>query len=558
METPTALQSMTEGARAVARARALVAMRQFADAERELLQVLEADPRDRNVLDALADFYASMGRPVPAAQVLARLIELGPREPGHYFALAAAYEQLGRMDDVVEICRRLTAARPDLAVAHFNLACYLRRLGHLEESLTSHRTALELGIERPEEVWSNIAVILGELHRHGEAREALEQALELNRDWIPALYNLALWHEEHGDRAAATELFERVLAIDPHYDDALMRLTHMVTVSSPQDPLIARLERALERPGLAPLVREGLHFALGKAFDDCGDYARAFTHYRTGNEASRKRLRPYDRAATEFLFRRLRERFTAACLGSVEAVSDRPLLFVCGMYRSGSTLLEQMLAAHPAVTSGGELGWFNARLARNDERWPEQVTPELLRAAGKGYLEHLERRFPGAVYVCDKRPDNFLYLGLLKALFPRLRVLHTVRDARDVCLSIYFQQFGNALPYAADLGDIAHYLRAYRGLMQHWRGLMQESILDVDYGRLVTSPELELREVCRFLGLEWCAGMLDFGNAAARVRTASVWQVRQPLYTRSLGRWRHYAGQLGALGDLMTEDADDR
>lgn len=549
---------MTKGARAIARARALVAERQFADAERELLHVLEADPHDRYVLQALVDLYGSTGRPVPAARVLANLIELAPREPGYYIALAATYEQLGEIENVVEVCRRLTAARPDLAVAHFNLACCLRRLGHLEESLTSHKTALGLGIERPEEVWTNIAVILGELHRHAEAREALGQALALNADWIPALYNLALWYEEHGDRAAATGLFERVLAIDPHYHDALMRLTHMGAVSSPYDPLIARLEGALERPELAPLVREGLHFALGKAFDDCGSYAQAFAHCRAGNEASRKRMRPYDRAATETLFRRVRERFTATWLGSVEPVSDRPLLFVCGMYRSGSTLLEQMLAAHPAVASGGELDWFNARFARSDEHWPEHVTPEMLRAAGKGYLDHLESRFPGAVCVCDKRPDNFLYLGLLKALFPRLRVLHTVRDVRDTCLSIYFQQFGSALSYANDLGDIAHYLRGYRSLMQHWRVLMQESILDVDYGRLVTSPEHELRAVCRFLGLDWCAGMLDFRNTSARVRTASVWQVRQPLYTRSLGRWRHYAGQLGALGDLMTEDANDR
>ena len=549
---------LTEGARAIARARALVAGRQFANAERELLRVLEVDPNDRSVLHALVDLYDATGQRATAARVLARLIDLAPLEPENYFALAATSEQLGRIGDAVEACRRLTALRPDLALAHFNLACYLRRMGRLEESLDSHKTALGLGIERPEEVWTNIAVILAELHRHDESRQTLGQALALNADWIPALYNLALWHEEHGDRAAAADLFERVLAVDPHYDDALMRLTHMRAVSSPHDPLIERLQRALERPVLAPLAREGLHFALGKAFDDCGNYAQAFTHYRTGNEASRKRLRPYERAATEALFRRLRERFTTTWLGSVEPVSDRPLLFVCGMYRSGSTLLEQMLAAHPAVASGGEIGWFNARLARDDERWPEHVTPEMLNAEGKGYLDYLESRFPGAVRVCDKRPDNFRFLGLLKALFPRLRVLHTVRDPRDVCLSIYFQQFGNALPYAADLADIAHYLREYRRLMQHWRELMPESILDVAYDRLVTSPEQELRRVCDFLGLDWCAGMLDFRDAAARVRTASVWQVRQPLYTRSLGRWRHYAAQLGALGDLLTEDSNER
>src|SRR5688572_2445683 len=176
---------MTEGARAIARARALVAVRQFANAERELLHVLEADPNDRSVLHALADLYGSTGRRAPAAQVLARLIELAPLEPGHYFALAATSEQLGRVEDAVEVCRRLTAVRPDLAVAHFNLACYLRRVGRLEESIASHKAALGLGIDRPEEVWTNIAVILAEVHRHDESRQALGQALALNADWIP-------------------------------------------------------------------------------------------------------------------------------------------------------------------------------------------------------------------------------------------------------------------------------------------------------------------------------------------------------------------------------------
>jgi tetratricopeptide (TPR) repeat protein len=256
VELPTAMLLKTQSARAIARAQALVAARQFADAEKRLLHALEADSHDPHVLQALAELYGSTGRPAQAAQILARLIELDPREPAHYFALAATYEQLGKMEDVREVWSRLTAARPDLAVAHFNHACYLRRLGRLEESLASHKTALGLGIERPEEVWTNIAVILAELHRHDESRQALGQALALNEDWIPALYNLAVWHEEHGERAAATELFNRVLAIDPHYDDALMRLAHLGAVSSTRDPLITRLEHALERPGLVPLARD--------------------------------------------------------------------------------------------------------------------------------------------------------------------------------------------------------------------------------------------------------------------------------------------------------------
>ena len=287
----------------------------------------------------------------------------------------------------------------------------------------------------------------------------------------------------------------------------------------------------------------------------------AFAAFAAGNRESRARVRSYDRAATETLFRQLVTRSDAAWLQGVTPVSDRPLVFVCGMFRSGSTLLEQMLAAHPAITAGGELDWFPRRLLYAEPgAYPARMLDNagFRTALGAGYLALLARRFPGADRVTDKRPDNFLHIGLLSALFPQARFLHTVRDPRDTCVSIWCQQLEDGLGYAADLGDTAHFLGQYRELMRHWKAQLPGRILDVQYEQLVSAPEPVLRGVCDFLGLPWHAGMLAFHAVENRVRTASVSQVREPLHTGAIGRWRRYAGPLDGLSALFRamEDAD--
>ena len=206
------------------------------------------------------------------------------------------------------------------------------------------------------------------------------------------------------------------------------------------------------------------------------------------------------------------------------------------MYRTGSTLFEQVLAAHPAVKAGGEIDYFM--------RGPLPAAPEDWRELARGYLEYLDRAFPGASIVTNKRPDAFALLGMLKAMFPSARFVNTVRDPRDNCLSIWFQQFDGQLAYANDLGNIAHHYGQYSRLMQHWRGIFGASIFDADYDEYVRDPRTVTERLLAFLGLEWHEGCMEFQRNATRVRTASVSQVREPLYRKSSGRWRNYEKQL--------------
>jgi hypothetical protein len=236
-------------------------------------------------------------------------------------------------------------------------------------------------------------------------------------------------------------------------------------------------------------------------------------------------------------------------------VSDRPLVFITGMFRSGSTLFEQVLAAHPDVAAGGELEYFSV-LLNPGTAFPGSLgalSAEDWQRLGNGYLEYLDRTFPAGKIVTNKRPDTFALLGLLKAMYPKARFVNTVRDPRDTCLSIWFQQFDGRLAYAAELPDIAHHQLQYRRLMAHWRGLFGDSIFDADYDQYVVEPRQVTERLLAFLGLGWHEGCLEFQRIPNRVRTASVGQVREPLYRKSSGRARNYAKHLdGPLASLET------
>lgn len=553
MSTETSTQAL------IRRARALLAARQPAAAEKLLLQALGQHRDDPDLLEVTAEFYIEMRRPADSVRLLTRCIEVAPHRASAYFRLAELLEAGGRKAECAAILTRLTVAQPDLAIAHFNRAVYLRRARHLDDAVSAYRRAIELNVERAAEAWCNIGVICGELERHDDARAAFAEALAIDPRWIPALYNLALLHEEFGEREAALDLFRRVLEIDPDCHPALARIVHAQTIDDPADPNVERVRAALNRSDLAPAARESLQFALGKALDDCGRCDEAFAAFSAANTIARTRVGPYDRAAAERENRAIRDAFDAAWFARALPVSTRPLLFVCGMLRSGTTLLEQMLGAHPALTPGGEIAYLNARLDGDSLRFPSSAvsaSAQALHALGQGYLDHLAQRFPDAGRVINKRPDTFRYLGLLHGLFPEARFIVMRRDPLDTSIAIFGQQLADPLNFATDLEDIAHYELGFRDLLAHWRALFPERIIEVQYERLVSEPESELERVCAFLDLPWDADMLRFTAYRGRVRTASVWQVRQPVHTRSIGRWRQYAPHLGAIVKMLGAEHD--
>ena len=234
----------------------------------------------------------------------------------------------------------------------------------------------------------------------------------------------------------------------------------------------------------------------------------------------------------------------------MEPVSTAPLVFICGMFRSGSTLLEQALAAHPALTAGGEIDYFQRQICPFPAALPE-FEAERLRQVGQGYLDYLATTFDGEARVINKRPDNFFCIGMLLALYPDARFIISSREPLDNCLSLYFQSMEASQRQANDLLAAGHYYLQYQRLVHHWQGLAANRLLQVQYENLVTRPREVLGEALAFLQLDWHDDCLQFQRASGRVRTASVHQVRQPLYQRASGRWRHYARQLEQLAAYL-------
>ncbi len=480
---------------------------------------------------------------------------------------ASWLERAGRLPEAERAYQRLLARWPDLPDSWYNLARLQRMLRHFDAALASYQQALDRNVSRPEEVHLNRGVIYSDcLRRDDAAARELETALALNPVYVPALANLANLKSDLGKRDEALALYQRILAIDPGAYEALARCADLAIVAGPDDPMIGRLRHALADPRATAPDRAALGFALGRVLDACGAYAAAFDAYAAANRASRACAPAgavlYDRRQQELLVDRLIAAFPRALPKSGPPTQGVRPIFICGMFRSGSTLTEQVLAGHSQVTAGGEID-FVPELARTTlAPFPErmaQVTSAQLEDLAANYSAGLARLFPGSRNVTDKRPDNFLYVGLIKSLFPDAKIVHTTRDPLDTCLSVHFLHLDHGMGYALDLMDTAHYYRQYRRLMAHWKSLYGADILDFDYDTFVRDPRPAIERLLAFCGLDWEDGCTDFHRVPNAVKTASVWQVREPLYQRSSGRWRHYARQVeplrAYLGDLLDAPA---
>ncbi len=465
---------------------------------------------------------------------------------------AGALREAGRWDEAASAYQAILAHRPDLLNSWYNLALCLRRAGQPEAALDAYQQALNRGIQQPEEVRLNRAVILlDDLNRDQEGEAELHRALTLNPDYAPALLNLANLAEDRGRRAVALSTYERILAQPGAPLEALARYLSLKGATGVSDPLLQQAATAINAAHVQPEDKASLAFAMGKALDAAGDYDNAFEAYALANRIAHALTPPnqrYDQAAHEAFIDAIIAAHPVGALPYAPSADDPELIFICGLFRSGSTLCEQVLSGHPNITPGGELPLV-PRLAL-DLGYPATATQAALEAARAAYREAIARQFPSFDTLTDKRPDNYLYIGLIKRLFPAAKIIHTVRNAKDNALSLYFLHLDAAMSYSQDLSDIAHYISQCRRLMRHWKACFGNSILEFHYDDFVQAPRQAMEPVLRGLQRDWDDHLLSFHERSNRVRTASVWQVREPLYTRASGRWRHYEKHLAALQAL--------
>lgn len=474
---------------------------------------------------------------------------------------ASALRRAGRTEEAIAAYTQLLALQPDLAESWYNLGWLQRQARRFEEALASYQQALDRGVSSPEEVHLNRAVILSDqVGRTADAANELAQALAKNPDYVPALLNLGNLEEDVGQRDRARNCYERALALDPANALALARLGNVVEPPDTAD-VIERTGTALRRADIDDQDRTDLGFSLGRLLDAAGDFDAAFSAYAAANAANRRLavatgIAPY-RAD---LHAAMVDRSIATFGTPIEPIGGSAgtvPLFICGMFRSGSSLAEQILARHGGVVAGGERDLIPALVATYLQPYPEacaQLTPADVDRLRQFYLDELGVADGDRRVITDKRPDNFLHIGLIKTLFPTAKIIHTRRQPLDNILSLYFLQLNPHMTYGSDLLDAAHWYGEYRRLMDHWAALYPRDIFELDYDALVADPRPVIEQLLAFCGLNWDEECLAPHEAAGVVKTASVWQVREPLYRRSSGRWRNYQTKLGpvqaALGRL--------
>jgi tetratricopeptide (TPR) repeat protein len=462
----------------------------------------------------------------------------------------------GKLEEAAACCRRAIELKPDFAQAHNNLGVSLQDQGKLEDAVACYRRALEL---KPDyaEAHNNLGAALKDQGKLEDAVACFRGAVELKPDYADAHSNLGSVLEEIGDFRGAEDCIRAALRHNSRLAVAHYKLAKLLGSTLPEKDLAAQ-RRLLEERELTDAERYLLHFGLAQILDTRGEYAEAAEHLDRGNALQlsewRKCGREYDPKEHEVLVARTIEVCTPDFFARVRGFgleSELPV-FVVGLPRSGTTLIEQILASHRQVFGAGEINLAHDTFSALGEQGTDciegvgRLNCQTARHLASRHLEKLRALNSTALRIVDKMPDNYLSLGLLASLFPRAKLIHCRRNLRDVAVSCWMTPFRD-IRWANDQQHIASRFHQYQRMMDHWRKVLPAPLLEVDYEETVADLEGVARKLVAWCGLAWEPTCLEFHQTKRPVRTASDVQVRQPIFRTSVGRWKHYEHALGSL-----------
>jgi Flp pilus assembly protein TadD len=509
-------------------------------------------PRRIRALLAEADAQLADDRCVERAASLRRVLRTDPNHAMAHARLGAALCHLGEYREAERILRRAVELDGRSAEAHLNFGTLLYYRGEFASAEAILRRAAKLD-PRNVDALVSLGLTLGVRNRLGDARRCFGKALVLKPRNASALCGLGWLAGIEGRFDDCEQLYRRALEADPNRPRAWASLAEIRRMTPADGEWLENVKRVIAAQP-APLEEAALRFAMGKYFDDLGHFAEAFGHYKRANDLHKLVVAPYDR--------RERLRFVDETIRvyTAEAMRQRPAgasqstqpVFVVGMMRSGTSLAEQIIASHPRAVGAGELDfWKDAVLRHRDRLQQRMPDASLVKKLADSYLATLKGYSRSALCVVDKSTFNSDHLGLIHSIFPNARIIYLRRDPVDTCLSCYFQQFANAASFTLDLADLAHYYREHHRLMQHWRAVLPAgTLLEVPYAELVGAQESWSRRIIEFIGLDWDPRCLEFYATQRPVLTASHWQVRQRIYSSSVGRWRKYQKFIRPLLEL--------
>ena len=509
---------------------------------------------DSAVLSRKALQHFKEGRLQQAEEVCQRILSK-QQYAGANLILAWIAHQQRKFDVAIERYQQYLGVKPKDAEAHFTLGLALKESGQTQKAIKCFEQALRL---RPDYVDARIklAQVLGELGRAEEALVQLETVIELGPDNTQAHISLAVTLRELGHTELAVARLEQHLVAKPKCGE----LYYHIAMLSPKHELISAVEKLICDPGLPERDAIYCHLALGNIYQEGKSFDQAFSHFQKANMRYRETY-SYDlKETTRFVDRLINVYSQRFFQRKREAVTATELpVFILGMPRSGSTLVEQIISSHPQVHGAGEIEAMPT-ITRSIAQQLEYANPypecmslfdgEMAKEYSARYLQDLALHSSTAKRITDKMPGNFFRVGLIKALFPDARIIHCQRNHLDSGISIFLNFFPD-LKWSFELTELGNYCLDYQRLMSHWHRLFPGEIFDVQYEELVMDQERVSKQLIDYLGLEWHEKCLDFHNNERDVRTHSNIQVRQPMYKNSINRWKHYESHLQPLIEVL-------
>jgi tetratricopeptide (TPR) repeat protein len=545
---------------------ALVQLNRLGEAIAHFEKAIAIKPDSPEALNNLGNALARLNRPDQSIVQFEKALAVSRHNAEPYlracYNLGMTLQALNRHEEAIPYYGRAIAIKPDYADAHNGLGDALMKCERVEEALTHYE---RLAAIRPDlaEAYNNLGVSLHALNRETEAITQFTKALAIKSDYADAYGNLGLALESIGRIEEATGAFEKAIDHAPTIARFYRWLFHCKKAVAGDRQLVPMIELAQRMASFPRGEQIELHFALGKVFADLKQYDLSFRHLLEGNALKRQEI-AYDETETLCMFDRIRAIFSPELMLSKQGLGNRSAepVFILGMPRSGSTLIEQILASHPRVFGAGELNdfnravtWLTGKLGVHLQ-FLEQIktlTGEDLIRLGTRYLCGIRNIAPDAERVTDKALANFRFAGLIHLALPNARIIHTRRDPVDTCVSCFSTLFARGQPFAYELGELGRYYRAYERLMDHWRAVLPEGVmLEVRYEQLVADFEGQARRIVAHCGLAWDEACLAFYKTQRPVKSASAPQVYQPLYNTSVGRGSCYGDLLGPLLDALS------
>jgi len=563
-------------------------LRAYADAEVCFRQVIILNPHHAEAYTRLGMVQQLLGKPAKAAEYYRKAVKIQPTNVIAHFNLGNVLKDQGKIDEAVACYRKAIQLRPGFFEAQNNLGILLVQQGNTREAIKCFQRVLEINPECVEALnqlaaahlkygypatavkcyrkllnidpynaitHSDLGYALKLHDMPDEAIGSFQHALRINPDFPEAAAGMARVLEQQGKYQAAYESIRSFLDTSSLNASVAIAFGKVCEKLGRGKEAITLMEQLLKESLLSSATRETLHFTLGRLYDHRAEYNLAFEHVRQANEIepSSKDMLAHTNQVSLLI-----KTYTPECLEKSPQAKDRSELpvFIVGMPRSGTSLVEQILACHPKIFGAGELidifdmtGSLPA-LLNTRQSYPEcikQLSQKVVDRLSQRYLDCLKEKAPTAQYVTNKMPANYWHLGFIQLLFPGARIIHCVRAPLDTCLSCYFQNFGSRHIYSKNLMQLAKYSLQYLRIMQHWKNVLQIPVLEVCYEDLVADQETVSRTMIDFCGLEWDAQCLRFFENRRVVNTVSYDQVRRPIYTTSVGRWKNYEAYLGPL-----------